>query len=305
MITNDKFLNEYSRLAKIADSWLENVLPSVFESKRLIEASSYSLLSPGKRLRPVLALAAAEMLKVEISRIRPFAAALECIHAFSLIHDDLPAMDNDSLRRGLPTCHVRFDEATALLAGDYLMGRAFLCISEAEELTASEARDLLKLLTQAVLTLCEGQMLDLQASGKAGGLAGLEDQDALASLEVRHRKKTGALINCAILGPGYLVQNSPSLDLREHLEAYADTLGLLFQVTDDILDVCSTTAQIGKPAKSDEQEGTPTYVSVYGLAKAKRIAKQLEEQAQKALEPFGAGADFFRQLARYIEQREK
>lgn len=261
---------------------------------KLLEAMRYSLLNGGKRIRPVLTHAAAHAIAEPTPATATFAAAVECVHAYSLAHDDLPAMDDDDLRRGKPTCHVAFDEATAILAGDGLQCHAFELIASAE-LPATQAIRAIALLAQAAGA--RGMVL-----GQAIDLASINKRLSLADLEGMHRHKTGALITAAVLLGG--LSANASEQQQAQLRIYAEAIGLAFQVQDDIIDVTSDTAILGKTQGADANRNKPTYVSLLGLEGARQKASELLTTALDALENFGAGAYYLRGIARYIVDRD-
>lgn len=283
------------------DSALSNTLPQA--TNTLIEAARYSSLNGGKRVRPILAFGAAQAaLNAELSgnsqaedTVNYVAAALELIHAYSLIHDDLPAMDDDDLRRGRPTCHKAFDEATAILAGDGLQTLAFELLSNTPNVTDSTRINLVRELAQAagISGMVGGQALDLEATDKA------IDLNALKEI---HRLKTGALIRAAVR-MGALSTESVSEEALDKLTTYADAIGLAFQIQDDILDVTSDTETLGKQQGADEALNKATYVRLLGLDGAKAKAQQLLQTALSNLETFGPHAEPLRMLARYIVER--
>jgi len=261
---------------------------------RVVEAMHYSLFAGGKRVRPILCIAAAEAVGGDPGEVLVAACALEMIHTYSLIHDDLPAMDDDDLRRGKPTCHKQFDEATAILAGDGLLTEAFHILAaaaprhEGREAVLLEVTELLAR-SAGYRGMVGGQMLDLQAEGR---------KITLKELETVHRMKTGALLaaSCrmgALLGGG----NRQEVAI---LTGYGEKFGLAFQVTDDLLDVEGETAEMGKPAGSDERRGKATYPALLGVAAARQWARALVDQAVRALEPLGAGAEPLAEIARYL-----
>ena len=267
-----------------------HVLPN-----RLHDAMRYATLGGGKRVRAMLAHAAGTMTLAPIERVEIVAAAVEMIHAYSLIHDDMPCMDDDVLRRGRPTCHIEFDEATALLAGDALQALAFeivsthsLCEKVADQL------ELVALFANACGSrgMAGGQAIDLDSVGKT---------ITLAELEFMHILKTGALIRASVM-MGALCGHVDS-DSRAHLDRYAKCVGLAFQVVDDILDCESNTEQLGKTAGKDQDANKPTYVSLMGLNPAKEFADSLLKEALEALNSFDARADRLRQLAHFIVDR--
>ena len=264
--------------------------------QRLHAAMRYAVLNGGKRVRPLLVYAAGAISGAVPSALDVPAAALELIHAFSLIHDDLPAMDDDDLRRGQPTCHKAFDEATAILAGDALQALAFTILAEDPTITATAAARLQMVATLAHATgaagMCGGQAIDIAAVGIT---------PALADLEQMHRAKTGALINAA-LQLGLLSGESDSATTTA-IARYGAAIGLAFQVRDDILDVEGDTATLGKPQGSDSARDKPTYTSLLGIAGARDKLQQLHAEAHAALEPLPATAEPLRWLADYIVAR--
>ena len=253
-------------------------LPAVTrEPQRLHRAMHYAVLDGGKRIRPLLAYAAGELAQAELAAVDHVALAVEYVHAYSLVHDDMPCMDNDVLRRGKPTVHVAFDEATAMLAGDALQAEAFRILAEAP-LSAAARLDLIHELARAAGTdgMCGGQAIDLDALGRA--------LDPL-QLERMHRMKTGALLRASVLmGARAGRLDAPALLA---LERYGEAIGLAFQIVDDILDVEASSAELGKTAGKDEAQNKATYVSVLGLAAAKERAAQLGESARAALRESG------------------
>jgi farnesyl diphosphate synthase len=268
------------------------------EPQRLHAAMRYAVLDGGKRVRPLLVWAAA--LAVNADRAAERAAgvdaaalAVEYVHAYSLVHDDLPCMDNDVLRRGKPTAHVAFDEATALLAGDALQAEAFKALAAAPLPDGARAA-LMQTLAQAAGTpgMCGGQAIDLAA---------VQGQLTLTQLENMHRQKTGALLSAAVR-MGALAMDVGVAE-RAALDRYSAAVGLAFQVVDDVLDVASTSAELGKTAGKDAQQGKPTYVSLLGLDAARLRAEELRGHAHAALADFGAAATRLRQLADYIVLR--
>lgn len=267
------------------------------ELTRLYAAMRYSVMNGGKRVRPLLAYAACEALGGKAEDANGAACAVELIHAYSLVHDDLPAMDDDDLRRGQPTTHKAFDEASAILAGDGLQSLAFTALLD-PRLSSRDADTRLLMVSALALAagpagMVGGQAIDL-------GSVGLKlDQ---AALEFMHRHKTGALIEASVklgaLASGHADQ--PRLDA---LQTYARAIGLAFQVQDDILDVESDTETLGKRQGADIARDKPTYPALLGLEPARQYALQLRDQAIEALRPFDASADPLRELARYIVER--
>lgn len=279
---------------------LETALQQTFKdsaSESLTAAVHYSLLDGGKRLRPALVRAAAQLAGDNSERWLVPAQALEMIHVYSLVHDDLPAMDDDSLRRGRPTNHIQFNEATAILAGDALQTEAFRILSEAEQLSDAQARSMiLQLAKQAGATgMVGGQLIDLESEHKTL---------TVSELENLHSLKTGALMN-ASLQMGALCSTDISPAIQTALQNYAHAIGLAFQITDDILDVTSSTEVLGKPQGSDEAAEKSTYVSLLGLEGAKEKANEQFERAITALETLKQNSDsLLWQLAEYVINRD-
>lgn len=283
-------------LAQRVESWREAV------PLRLVEAMGYSLLGGGKRLRPLLCLAAFEGCGGELETVqgavaREFAEALELVHTYSLIHDDLPAMDDDDLRRGRPTCHRVYGEATAILAGDALLTEAFGIVAAGGEPVRVE---LVRLLAQAAgaAGMVGGQQLDLEMEGKLSADGPLP---SLESIEAIHGKKTGALLTAAAKG-GALAAGAP-MEWVEALRSYGRALGLAFQIADDVLDVVGDADEMGKSGRGDEAKGKPTYAALVGIEESRRLGRIACEQAIDALEPLGAKGDALRSLARYAIER--
>ncbi|RUT32157.1 MULTISPECIES: (2E,6E)-farnesyl diphosphate synthase [Pseudomonas] len=272
------------------------VAPSA-ELARLYEAMRYSVMNGGKRVRPLLAYAACEALGAAAEQANGAACAVELIHAYSLVHDDLPAMDDDDLRRGQPTTHKAFDEACAILAGDGLQSLAFSALLD-PRLNTLDAETRLRMVAALALAagpagMVGGQAIDL-------GSVGIKlDQTAL---EFMHRHKTGALIEASVQ-LGALASGHASADDLQALNLYARAVGLAFQVQDDILDVESDTATLGKRQGADIARDKPTYPALMGLDGAKAYALELRDQALNALQSFDTTADPLRALARYIVER--
>ena len=263
---------------------------------KLHEAMRYTLLGGGKRIRPLLVHAAGALFGAAAPALSRAAAAVEMIHAYSLVHDDMPCMDDDALRRGKPTVHVAYDEATALLAGDALQAQAFLVLAEGDSLAAPRQLAMLRVLAQAsgTLGMCGGQAIDLDSVGISL---------SLAQLEQMHRLKTGALLRCAVL-LGALCGKQVTAAETLALDAYAGAIGLAFQVVDDMLDATADSATLGKTAGKDAAANKPTYVSILGLEQSGLLAEKLRLDAHAALAPFGATAVRLRELADLIVQRK-
>jgi farnesyl diphosphate synthase len=277
---------------------LSALLPSSdIAPRRLHDAMRYSTLGGGKRVRAMLVFAAGEVSRADPARLEVAAAAVEMIHAYSLIHDDLPCMDDDVLRRGKPTCHVEFDEATALLAGDALQSLAFQLLAD-HALCATPAAQLQMVQVFAVATgsrgMAGGQAIDLESVGKPL---------TLPELEFMHILKTGALIRASVT-MGALCGEELPRETLEQLDRYAKRVGLAFQVVDDVLDEESDTATLGKTVGKDQADNKPTYTSLMGLEPAKHFAAELLGEAHASLEGLGEGARRLRELADFIVHRE-
>lgn len=265
---------------------------------RLRDAMQYSLLLGGKRLRPFLVYAVGRMLGATLTDLDGPAAAIECLHSYSLIHDDLPAMDDDDLRRGQPTCHKAFDEATAILAGDALQTLAFEILTQHpfSQVTVTRQLELIRELAQqsGYQGMCGGQAIDLAHTDKTMSLAALEQM---------HRLKTGALIRCAVHF-GWLCSPDHNPQHLQALQQYAAAIGLAFQVQDDILDIESDTVTLGKPQGSDLQANKVTYPALLGLEAAKHKAADLVAEAQQALQTLPYDTTELAALAGYVIARK-
>src|SRR5450830_1250166 len=278
---------------------LDQALPAVnLTPNTLHSAMRYSALGGGKRVRALLCYAAAEMCDTNISIADAAASAVELIHAYSLVHDDMPCMDDDDLRRGKPSCHKQYDDATALLVGDALQTLAFQTLATAEQRLDFTAEQQLKMLSTLAIAsgsrgMAGGQAIDLASVGKE--LTQLE-------LEYMHIHKTGALIRAAALLGAYCADQEDEAKISA-IHQYSEAIGLAFQVVDDILDTEADTATLGKTAGKDADSNKPTYVTILGLARAKSLANELYENALDVLKPFGDEALRLRQLAQFIMQR--
>ncbi len=280
------------------ESVLEAVLPpAATNPAHLHDAMRYSVLNGGKRMRPLLVYATGEALGIAPEKLDIPAAALELIHVYSLVHDDLPAMDDDDLRRGKPTCHKAYDEATAILVGDALQALAFQLLAAHPQLDVLPAQRLRMIdqLGQAAGSrgMVAGQAIDLGAVGKE--LTELE-------LEIMHIHKTGALIRASVLLAAYAAEGISAEQLRQ-LDRFAKCVGLAFQVQDDILDVESDTQTLGKTRGADAAAGKPTYPSIIGMAAAKAKLQDLHDEAVSALAGFGESADLLREIAEFTVKR--
>ncbi|MEI6860462.1 MAG: (2E,6E)-farnesyl diphosphate synthase [Shewanella sp.] len=284
------------RYQKRVNSQLEKIIDAqTVTDPKLIAAIKHGALLGGKRIRPFLVYAIGDMLKVPLEKLDSSAVAIECIHAYSLIHDDLPAMDDDALRRGQPTVHVAFNEATAILAGDALQALAFEVICEPiNGIEPQQNLAMVQALARASGSsgMCGGQAMDLSATDK---------QIDLATLTQLHKLKTGALIRCAIELPIMTAKVSD----EEHtlLMEFADIIGLAFQVQDDVLDIISSTDELGKPQGSDCESNKSTYPRLLGLAGAQSTAKSLIEDALSALAKLPYNSQLIAEFARYIIAR--
>jgi len=263
---------------------------------KLHEAMRYTTLGGGKRVRPLLAYAAGELFGALDDAVARAACAVEMIHVYSLVHDDMPCMDDDALRRGKPTVHVAYDEATALLVGDALQAQAFEVLAGSEEVAPARLVQMLRLLAEAAGTkgMCGGQAIDLDSVGISL---------SLEELERMHQLKTGAMLRVSVL-LGALAGRELSAPELQALKDYARAIGLAFQVVDDVLDATADSATLGKTAGKDAAANKPTYVSILGLAPSKALAEQLRQQAHQALAPFGEQALRLRELADLIVQRK-
>jgi farnesyl diphosphate synthase len=263
---------------------------------RLHEAMRYTVLGGGKRVRPLLVFAAGELFGADKRALERAAAAVEMIHAYSLVHDDMPCMDDDELRRGKPTVHIAYDEATALLVGDALQSQAFVVLAADLGLPPGRQVAMLALLAQAsgAAGMCGGQAIDLDSVGLSL---------TLDELERMHQLKTGALLRASVV-LGALAGGELDRVQTAALDAYAKAIGLAFQVVDDVLDATADSVTLGKTAGKDAADNKPTYVSILGLDESRRLAEQLRSEAHDALAPFGDKADRLRQLADLIVQRK-
>ncbi|HEY3730193.1 MAG TPA: farnesyl diphosphate synthase [Steroidobacteraceae bacterium] len=265
--------------------------------QRLHEAMRYSVLGGGKRIRPALLFAAAQAVGLAEDQVEAAACAIEMMHVYSLVHDDLPAMDNDDLRRGRPSCHKAFDEATAILVGDALQPLAFELLARDPSLpSSSKVRlQLIALLAQASgsFGMAGGQAIDMAAQGRKLDLAGVEQM---------HERKTGALIRASVM---MAAECDPTLEphLKAALDEFAGAIGLAFQIQDDLLDVIGETAVLGKTAGADQALAKPTYPAVAGVAASRAAAARLHQQALDALSPFGARAEPLRHLSEWLLAR--
>jgi geranylgeranyl diphosphate synthase type II len=285
---------------RVVDGALERYLPREDDLPfNLHRAMRYSVFAGGKRVRPILMLAACEAVGGTVDQALPAACALEMIHTYSLIHDDLPAMDDDDFRRGNPTNHKVFGEATAILAGDALLTEAFILLSD--DGASAGVAPVARLQVIREIAVCAGsrgmvggQVVDMESEGH-------RDID-FATVQYIHTHKTGALIKASVRSGALLGGASPGQ--LDAVTRYGEAIGLAFQIADDILDIEGTTEEIGKDAGSDEARGKATYPAVIGLAESKRLAAELVDRAFEALSPLGAPAEPLRQIALYIIKRK-
>lgn len=283
---------------EIVDKALDRLVPPANAFPASVhDAMRYSLFAGGKRVRPILAIAAAEALGAKTAGLLPIAGALELIHTYSLIHDDLPAMDDDDFRRGNPTCHKAYGEAIAILAGDGLLNRAFEVLADPRRLAAVPAVRLISITREIAIAsgvhgMVSGQVVDMESEGK---------EIDFPTLEYIHTHKTGALIRASVrVGALYARAGKKQLTALTH---YGELVGLAFQIADDILDITGTQEQIGKDAGSDLKKGKKTFPGFYGLEESRRRAAEVSEKAIASLNLFDRKADPLRELAKYIVNR--
>lgn len=291
-------LSNHAKIAERINAFLlEKLNQLAVNDEKLLEAMRYGLLIGGKRMRPYLAYITGDMLAANKQDIDAVAAALECIHAYSLLHDDLPAMDDDDLRRGQPTCHKAFDEATAILAGDSLQTLAFDILANHEFSPEIKPKQV-KLIQQLVNAsgyqgMCGGQALDLAATDKA---------ISVTQLQHLHSLKTGALLEASVLMAAECSSKTTESD-KAALSQYAQLVGLAYQVQDDIIDITSTEEQLGKPAGSDLEANKSTYPALLGLHGAQEKAQQLYQQALQALDSLPYNSQSLAEFATFIVKR--
>ena len=291
-----KFENRIAHYTARVTDKLDTVLPPATQApKRLHDAMRYAVFNGGKRVRPLLVYAAGECLGVREDLLDAPAAAIELIHAFSLVHDDLPAMDDDDIRRGKPTLHRQFDEATAILAADALQPLAFSVLADIHDVTADTRSSLVKLVADAAgsLGMTGGQSMDLAAEGQS-----LSAEE----IELMYSLKTGALIHAAVMTPVALVSDLSS-DRASAIEAFGHTIGIAFQIKDDIVDVEGETEVIGKQSGADQRLGKATYPGLVGIDQARLRCDSLLRSAIEQLDDFGDAAEPLRWLARFIVER--
>ncbi len=279
---------------KLVDSYLKKYFSSEFLPERLYESVTYSLFAGGKRIRPVLAIASFEACGGETEDILPQAAAIELIHTYSLIHDDLPAMDDDAMRRGKPTNHKVFGEAIAILAGDALLTEAFVMFTEGERFSPHAVKEAIRILADAAgpRGMVGGQAEDILSEKK---------EPDPRTVHFIHTHKTGALICASVrIAP---VLSGASHEIIESLGMYGEKVGLAFQIVDDILDVTGDPDSLGKKTGADSEKGKMTYPAIYGIERSKAAANELVEEALSVIDFMGDRADPLRSIARYLVQR--
>jgi geranylgeranyl pyrophosphate synthase len=292
-LTLDQLLKTYTQQV---DAQLEKIIPAATgPASTLYQAMRYSVFNGGKRVRPALCFAAANAISASNGNTAKVGAAVEMVHAYSLIHDDLPAMDDDDLRRGVPTCHIQFDEATAILAGDALLSLAFKQLTDMGDLPAATSLDIIAILSD--LAGCNGMVI-----GQAVDLASTGKQLSADELNFMHSHKTGALIEASVV-MGALATNLATDTQIDALKQFARAIGLAFQIQDDILDVESSTEELGKSQGSDSAKGKATYTSILGVEKARSEAERLYQSSIDALSIFADSADPLRALAKFIVHR--
>lgn len=296
--------NRFNLWVSAIQSDIENALatylPTTSDRRgqvELNEAMRYAVLGGGKRIRPLLVFATGYLFNAPKEVLLPVACAVEMIHAYSLVHDDMPCMDNDTLRRGKPTTHIQFGEAMALLAGDALQAQAFEILAKTgDDPTLSVERIGILAVAAGTSGMCGGQAIDLTSIGFPLSYKELEQMDQL---------KTGALIKVSVVLGALSGQKRPSPKAFDALSAYAHSIGLAFQIIDDILDVTGDTDGLGKTAGKDIRDNKPTYVSLLGLQESRKLTEKLHKQAYDALEQFGSDAELLREIADLIIYRKK
>jgi len=291
------FSSWMSEVQADVEAALSSFLPAAdAQPTKLHQAMRYTALGGGKRVRPLLVYASGALFGADAASLARAACALEMIHVYSLVHDDMPCMDDDALRRGKPTVHVAYDEATALLVGDTLQARAFEVLAGDDALPPARLIKMLRLLAEAAGSagMCGGQAIDLDSVGLSL---------SLEQLEHMHQLKTGALLRASVL-LGALSGKDLGAGELDALKAYSKAVGLAFQVVDDVLDATADSATLGKTAGKDAADNKPTYVSILGLEPSKALAEQLRREAHDALAPFGEQAQRLRELADLIVQRK-
>jgi len=294
-----EFMEKLEIYQDIVNNYLEECIKEKdILQKSVYNAMRYSLLAGGKRLRPVLSLAVCDMLEGDLKEVLPYACAVEMIHTYSLIHDDLPSMDNDDYRRGKPTNHKVYGEALAILAGDGLLNMAFELMLENTSSNCNNIENKVKAMayiarSSGVRGMIGGQVVDIESENS---------EVPVETLEYMHRLKTGALIKASVISAA-IICNASKEDIQK-LGTYAEGIGLAFHIKDDILDVEGSVEKLGKKVGSDASNKKTTYVSIYGLDKSKQMLAETTEKAIKSLDSFGQKAAFLKELAEYLVIRE-
>jgi len=290
MIEFEQFLADSS---KLVDQALEQLLPSPeCEPLRLYAAIRWSLFGRGKRFRPALVFASAKAFGVEFEKVQATAAAIEMVHTYSLIHDDLPSMDDDDMRRGRPTCHIKFDESTAILAGDALQAMAFSAIANNDNLPEPVRIRLLVMIGDAASKMVAGQQMDLEAEGR---------DISIGSIEGIHRNKTGALIKASAC-VGAVVGGAPDVEMSAIMD-FGEKIGLLFQMTDDLLDITESSEMLGKTAGKDLSSAKATYPSVIGIDATRKKIEKIHAEAIETLSRISGETGILKNIAEYIIDR--
>lgn len=293
------FFTEYNKYQIIIEKWLDSMISNnLVPQTNIHKAMEYSLMAGGKRIRPILAIAVSEMLKGELSAVLPYAGAIELIHTYSLVHDDLPCMDNDDFRRGKPTNHKVFGEAMAVLAGDGLLNLAFeimLMDIVKDKNNCIQKSETAYMIAKAagISGMIGGQVIDIEAENK---------EISYEEICGMHKKKTGALIKASVLAPAILLRADEGI--LNNLEVYADNIGLAFQIKDDILDYEGSSEIVGKSVGKDEKNNKSTFVSKLGIEKAKELLKVSIEKAVEAIKTINDN-DFLIKTAVFIAQRDR
>jgi geranylgeranyl diphosphate synthase type II len=299
---NKKFIEKMNEDQSMVEKKLENLIKTEnFDSpERLINAMNYSLLAGGKRIRPLLILKTYRCYNEDISSVMPLGLAMEMIHTYSLIHDDLPGIDNDDMRRNKPTNHVAYDEATAIFAGDALLNYAFEYMLDHIPIETCESSE--KYL-KAVKEIINASGANGMLSGQMADIQGENRDITLEELQYIHKHKTGALINASILSGAYMAECDEAT--IKTWTNYGTALGMAFQIKDDLLDVESSTEELGKPVGSDEKNKKTTYISLLGIEKARIHLQEQKEKALKALGEIDADTEFLELLTEYVCERKK
>lgn len=296
-------MGDYESYKKLIDDHILDYIPDIDQrSETIYEAMKYSLTAGGKRVRPVLLLAACEFAGGSVNEALPYACAVEYIHTYSLIHDDLPAMDNDDLRRGKPTNHKVYGAGIATLAGDGLLNTAYEIMPKNMMLYFGDSKELIRRI-KAMFTLAKAAGVRGMVAGQVSDIENEGRRCSREMLEYIDANKTGALITGSVKAGLYL--GGADDDTMNHMSKYAECLGASFQIVDDILDVIGTAEELGKNPHVDEERNKNTFVTVMGLEKAEECVRTLNEEAAAALEPYGERADFFRRMLSDLANRTK